>query len=300
MRCSRRAPALWVGGLLLAVGSALGGPRGPAPGALSRLGSGDLIILDSHLGLFRLKPGTGKVSTLVDGFGLYEGVDIEAAAFDGSEAIFVNQVPASRSFGARLVSFNLDGKPRGEWLLPPWKGRCSGLAIDVQAPAAYVATMKTAEIFKLDLRRPKTPPQPLARISEATVLGSLALDAKRQRLLVADVAQGALFAVDLGTRKWQRLARDLGEPSALALDAGADQLFVTDASGRRVWVLDLATRDPKPRVVAKLRELEEPMGLTLASDGSLWVGDPGAGKVFQISRDGRLLRTVGCRRMNPF
>jgi hypothetical protein len=291
MKSSRLSLAVIAGGLLLAGGSRVSGGYHLAPGALSALSSGDLIILDSHLGLFRYKPGVGKVVPLVDGFGLYEGIDMQVATVGGVESIFVSQVPRSGSLGARLVRFNLDGKEKGEWVFPPWKGRCSGVAVDAQALVAYLVSVQ-GEIFKLDLRKSKRPPEPLARISQATALGAVILDGKRRRLLVADAAVSALYAADMDNGSTARLAKNIGEISALAILGGKDQLILADISGRRLLVMDLAGKEQKPRLFVKLKEFEEPMGLVPMGDGTLWVGDGRAGRLFQISGDGKLVTTV--------
>jgi len=292
MSFSCRVSGLLVGGLLLAGGPGVSRDYHLTPAALSVLSSGDVVILDPVLGLFRYRPGSGKVVPLVDGFGLYEGVDVQVATIGGTESIFVTQVPRSTAGGARLVRFNLEGREKGEWVLPPGKKRCSGVAIDAQVPVAYVVSPQTAEIFKFDLRKPRTSPRPLAKISQEGGLGPMILDGKRRRLLIADVALGALYAVDIDTGKSARLVKDVGEPSALALDAKQDELLVSDASGRRLWSVGLAGKDPKPQIFARLKEFEEPTGLTLSSDGSVWVGDVDKGRLFQVSRDGKLVNTI--------
>jgi hypothetical protein len=292
MRLWRRLMGLTVGGLLLA--GIVGGSQNAhvTPAALSLLNSGDLVILDPFLGLFQYSPGSGKVAPRGDGFGLYQGVDLQVATLGGAESIFVTQVPRSAAGGARLVRFNPEGREKGDWPLPPGKKRCSGVAIDAQASVAYVVSPQTAEIFKLDLRKPRTSPKPLAKISQEGGLGPMILDSKRRRLLVADVALGVLYAVDIDTGKSVLLVKHVGEPSALALDARTDELFIADSAGRRLWRVGLASKDPAPQVFSKLKELREPTGLTLSGDGTLWVGDIEKGRLFHVSLEGTLVGTV--------
>jgi SMP-30/gluconolaconase/LRE-like protein len=297
MRFPRRALGLAAAGLLLAGGTGASREDHPAPGALSILSSGELVILDLRLGLFRFtpdpgKPASGKLSRLVTGFGLYEGTDLQVARIGGEEAIFVSQASLA-SLGARLMWLNLQGKEKGSWFLPPWKGgSCTGVAVDAGALVAYVASPQTGEIFKFDLRSPRTSFRPLARISQESALGAMVLDSKRRRLLVADALLGSLYAVDLDTGKSTRLAKSLGEPSALALDAKTDELFVADASGRRLWRLPLTGSDVEPQVLVKPKEFQEPRGLALGDDGSLWVGDTSRQRLFQLSREGKILRSI--------
>jgi len=290
MRVSRLALGLIAGGLLLVADSGLARAPELTPAGISLVAAGDLILLDSRLGLFHVVLSSGKIRRLVDGFGIYEGVGMGVFTVGSGESIFVNQVPRVSGIGALLVQYNLEGKKRAEWKMPPWKGRCSGIVIDQQTSTAYVASTETGEIFRFDLQKPDSLPKPLAGISQAEFLDSLALDGKRHRVLAADVALGLLFAVDLETGKSVRLAKGLGEPSALALDAKADQLFIADAAKGRIWSLDLSDLNAKPRVFAK--DLEEPMALGLASDGTLWVGDSDSRRLFQISREGKVLREV--------
>lgn len=291
MKSVSRLAGLIVAELLLAGGLAGSGEYHVSPTALSVLSSGDLVVLDSRLGLFRYRPGSDKVTPLVDGFGLYEGVSLQVATVGGNESIFVTQIPRSTAGGARLVRFNLEGKEKDEWFLPPGKGSCTGVAIDAQSSVAYVVSPQTAEILRFALRKSRTSAKPLAKISEEGALGPIVLDGKRRRLLVADAALGALYAVDIDTGRSVRLVKNVGEPSALILDTKTDELFVADASGRRMWSIALAGKDLKPQVFAQLKEFREPTGLVLSGDGTLWVGDVDKGRLFQLSREGKLVFT---------
>lgn len=116
------------------------------------------------------------------------------------------------------------------------------------------------------------------------------------RLLVADAAQDAIFAVDLvhGHREvvspgWPVAEEPPPLVSALAWDGG---LVVADAGGGRLWkgrqpVLDFSLAQGPPTE----RWLVRPMALDVHQ--GLWVGDPGRGTVGRYGAP-PLLRDVRC------
>jgi SMP-30/gluconolaconase/LRE-like protein len=260
-----------------------------APAALSMMSSGEVLIMHSLGGLFRYNPTSGKVARLVEGFGLYEPIDLGVASVGGSESIFVTMAYRSGSSGPRLVRYDLAGKQRGEWRVPIWKGLLTGIAIDPQTETAFVATSKSGEIFRCDLRRPGSSPVPLLKVPSAVTLGPMVFDKGHRHLLVGDAYRGVVVSVDVISKRTETLARDVGETSALTFDANAGQLFIADPSGRRIWKLDAARRGSKPEVFIALKEFREPLGLALAADGSLWVGDRDAKTLFRVSREGKVL-----------
>jgi hypothetical protein len=241
--------------------------------------------------------GSHKVVQLVNGFGIFQALDLVVAPLGGTESIFISKASGVESVGARLIMYNLAGREVGGWPLPRWKGPCSGVAVDPQASVAYVASIQTGEIFKVDLLKPGSTGVPFTSLSEAEALGPIIFDRSRGRLLVGDGSRGTIFSVATDSGRSEILTKGLGEPSALLLDAKEEQLFIADASGRRVWIFDLKSNRKVAKEVAKARvfieskELNEPSGLALTGDGDLLVSDSRGRALFQVSKEGKIVYT---------
>jgi hypothetical protein len=262
------------------------------PYALSFLRSGELAILDAEKGLFLLNPESGRVRTLVQGFGSFEALDMTSAVLADGEALFVTMSLRSSSAGSgpqtQLVRFSVTGQRTGQWILSSSVGRLSGIAVDAQRQVAYDANSQPPMIYRVDLRQSGTPLVWMSGVREARRLGSVVLDERRNRLLVADPYLGRVYAYDLAKRSSEVLLEKLGETAGLALDRATDRLFVADSIGERILVSDLA-RKAKPVPLPPLQELDEPRGLAF-KDSSLWVGDKDEKRVFQLSSTGQLTR----------
>jgi len=264
------------------------------PCALSALQSGALAILDQRQGVFLLSPATGRVQSLVGGFGFYEALNMATASLDGSDAIFVTMNQRSSKGGerAQLVRFNDKGMRLDAWSVPRGLVRLSGVAIDEKKRVVYVANTQPPEIYKLDLDRSPRGGSlvRLAGVPGAARLGAMAFDARRGRLLLADPYLGRVYAYDLASGRSETLLEKVGEVSALALDGGRDRLFLADANGERVLVADLGGRSAAARIFAQTKELDKPLAVALDGAGGVWVGDSDERKVFQFSGAGQQLR----------
>jgi DNA-binding beta-propeller fold protein YncE len=260
------------------------------PGPLATASSGEVIILNLDRELLRLRFST-EVTSLWRVRPIEEAVDMTVARLDGAESIFVTMSSRFLANFPRLVRFSLSGEPNGEWKLPPWKGSFSGVAIDPVGHLAYVTNSETSEIYRLDLRRVGSSPVRLFRIRFAAALGAVVFDAKRQRLLVADSVEGVIYAVQIDGGKVSELVRGTGEPLALALDSSTDRLFIADSINERILVMGLGGKTTEAEVFSAFKEIEEPLGLAVGAEGTLWVGDHGAATVFLLSSEGKLLET---------
>lgn len=278
---------------------ALAGVVEVRPSALGSLRSGDLVVLAAEQGLFLLSPVTGRVQTVVGGFGQYEAQDTVGAFLDGSDAIFVTMNPrVNRGAGrAQLVRYNAAGVRTGAWLVPRSLVQLGGVAVDEKKKLVYVANRQPAEIYKLDLvRSPRSGTLVrVASVQGADYLGSAVLDAQRGRLLIADPFLGRVFAYDLASGRSESLLEKLGGVSAIALDTSGDRLFIADATGNRVLAADLASKAPAAKLFAQAKEFNELIGVTLNDAGGVWVGDGAQKAVFRLSSSGQLLRAFPLR-----
>jgi sugar lactone lactonase YvrE len=157
--------------------------------------------------------------------------------------------------------------------------------------AAYVANARSPEIYRLDLEREGTGLSLWKSVPDAVTFGPAVHDAKRGRLLVADPFVGRIYGRSTGGGRTELVLKNLGEVTALALDEARGRLYIADSAGRRILVAGLTEKAPVPRVFSKIAELDEPLGVAVAADGSLWVCDKSAGAIFLLSPDGALART---------
>jgi DNA-binding beta-propeller fold protein YncE len=181
-----------------------------------------------------------------------------------------------------VIRLSLDSKSLTSW---PFPNLCSGVDSASSGTTAYVATSDSNEIYQLDPRGQRT--SRVAEIVEASKLGPVALDDKRQLIYVADVANGQVYRYSLQTRKSQVVAR-VSTPTALVFDAETDKLFIADPGQRSIFVVDTHANAPVATTFAA-DGLRAPYGMTLLSDGRLAVADYNSNSILVFSGTGKLL-----------
>jgi DNA-binding beta-propeller fold protein YncE len=256
------------------------------PAAIATLSSGEVLVLDSVQGVVKISE-RGR-SQVVRGFEAFQGADLATAPSDGGESVFVtlqirfkSDVPFSR-----LCRWTVAGKRTGEWLLGNGAGILAGVAVDPRQQIAYCSDVRSKTIYKLNLNKPGAKFEPISRINGTP--GALILDAKRRRLLVADVETGKILAVGIDSGQVDTLL-DKGsivEPVALAFDESRDRLYIADAAKRRVWFGNAAADRLKIEQFAKSQGFSEPVGLAVGRDGTLWVADRGSRLLLLLTPDG--------------
>jgi sugar lactone lactonase YvrE len=281
-------------GLLLLVSEAEPARIGIEPAALAVLESGNIVILDSTLGLFQFEPRSGRLLRMVDRFGPFEGIDMAAARVNGSESLFVTLVSRAPGGLPRMVRFNLQGKQTGLW-----NGWFSGIALDPKGQVAYLAGGQNPEIYSLNLKKPGSLAVRVTRIRDASTLGPIVFHPQQRLLYVGDAVRGVVYEVTPADRTVRALVTKMGGLDALCLDPVTNRLYVADASAERIWVVNLAEKAPKPKTFSSHQGIGEPLGLALGADRTLWVGDYEDGQLFQLAQDGAVLRTVDLARISP-
>lgn len=259
------------------------------PTSLYLLRSGDLAILDVNQGLFLLSAKSGQVRPLGRSFTPFVAMDMAGAFLDGGDNLFVTLSlwNARGDNRTQLARFNAAGERTGDWPLPEKLARLSGVAVDPEKKIAYVANTKPAEVYKVDLSRPRTPMVRMPGIRGAERLGSMVLDARRNRLLIADPYLGRIYAYDLAKGYGEVLFEKVGEVGGLTLDPATDRLYIADIVRRRVLVANLSERSSPAPLAAKI-PLDEPLGLALGGDGTLWIADKDDEEVLSLTSAGRI------------
>lgn len=265
------------------------------PISVASLGASELVVLESYGRLVVVSTETGKIRTLVRSFAPSRPIDMSTYTTNGETSIFIT---ASRTAGKSdralerhaVLQVGTSGKVVSRWDVRR-PGYLSGVAAWPEEGALFVANSQTGEISRL---RPGSGSGPAVwnALDGVYALGPLAVDAERRTLFAADPVQGALFAIDLDTKRARRIGDRLGQLLALQVDEASDRLYMADASGRRIWRLDLRDPDAKPTLFSESPRFRQPAGLAIAG-GTLWVADRFAGKLFALSDDGTIVRELG-------
>lgn len=259
------------------------------PAAIALRPSGGILLLDPLRGVVEISPQTQAVRTILKDFGSYRAMDFTTARIGSVDYLFISLVLRAEAGVAKVTQFTTSGRAVADRGMPP-DVLSVGIVIDPRRQLAYIANARAPEIYTIDLRQPRAFPRLFARVRGAGGLGPLALDERRQQLLVGDVIHGAVHSVDIASRRAKTLARVSGEPSALAVDTGANHLYVADATGS-LQVIRLDVSSPKATRLP-VRGLREPRGVAAARDGTIWLGDADARALFAVSSSGTVLRTL--------
>ena len=116
-------------------------------------------------------------------------------------------------------------------------------------------------------------------------------DASSDRLYAADGKEGTLYILDAAAEAPQPrlVAEGLGWPTDIA-HAPSGRLYIADAKDKRIWTVDCpaAAGCSAPARFPTTAALLDPTSLTVSGDGTVWVGDLEAEKIFAFSPEGEL------------
>jgi DNA-binding beta-propeller fold protein YncE len=212
-----------------------------------------------------------------------DAVDITFLHADQENSVVVTQWADKLKLGF-VKRYSLSGKLIGS----PWitKHIPTGVDFDVVNHLVYFATGDSHELYKVDLRGGD--PQFVCEIRGAIQqLGSIALDADRQLMYVADNS-GTVFIVDLRSKKVEQLHPSFGLAAALRFDNNHKVLYVADSVKKMVYAVDTSTPSQSRHVIVGLRQLMGPSGVAPGRGDTLLITDAKSGKVFlaQIGQSG--------------
>jgi pimeloyl-ACP methyl ester carboxylesterase len=163
---------------------------------------------------------------------------------------------------------------------------------DLVRQKIYLATED--EIYVADLSQPRPEPALVVR-TDGGKLNRIIFDANGNRLLALDIAGGQLYLVNLDAAEPElRLgATALGRPVHIAIDPNHKMIYIADNQGRQVWRLECDNRTcVPPQVFVRSSAFRTPSRLALAPDGTLWIGDLEAQKIFAVGADGNIRQTI--------
>jgi hypothetical protein len=150
----------------------------------------------------------------------------------------------------------------------------------------YTASCETNEIYQASLQGKNTTSF-VAEIAGAHHLGPVIVDNVRGQLIVGEIDNGQVYALDLRTHRSHLLARGFGSPQAFTFSANLQQLLVADSTHRTVYRLDLTTPSPSPVPFGTSAQFQEPDGLALLSSARVAVADDRANAIFVLPASGQ-------------
>jgi hypothetical protein len=150
------------------------------------------------------------------------------------------------------------------------------------------------EILSAELTEEQPRPRRLSLLPGSLPATSLFFEATGRRLFAAQVESGELWVVHLEGPVPQLglIDDDLGWPMALGFSKQTQSLYVTDAKNQRLWSLDCRQRCQAPTIFLQSESLENPTTLSVALDGTIWLGDLKNQTLSTIRPDGSIDRTI--------
>lgn len=269
---------------------------------ISLMSSGELLFVDQLRRIYSVAPGSSHPIL----------VACYPHAIDPAEVIGGRQVDVDVSFVTNTLipgEGKKEDKTRYETRLThvpnirrPVSGkpvvfdsdiRFLSAAIDPQASKAYLATADM--LYMADLSRRKPRPDPLVPLQTSDQVGWMQFDTKNKRLLLTDSQFGRLYAIELEGEapKVTMMAEGLGWAADVKIHRETGALYVADSKGKKIWRLKCEQdRCGEPEVFARSSEFVTPRSLEVDPDGTVWVSDPQARKIFAIDTKGAIQRTI--------
>ncbi len=255
------------------------------PVAMVVPGSDVFLVLDEELGVVRILPNPTwwSGSVLAKFEPSWQPVDLASS----SAHIFVTL--AMGTYGS-LLQYSIDGRWERSFNQPTI---LTGLAADDASQRLFLSGPSSGYIYVYSWNDPsQNPIKPFVRVPRAASLGPQALDVARSTLFVGDVGSGKIFSIDLSTKRSRELiSSSLGQPAALVFDRIERKLYVADRVGRKIWIVQVDAGNPRATVFAAASAFRSPSALAIGPNKTLWVGDPGAKALFQLSSKGTVLAT---------
>src|SRR5262249_28030644 len=197
-------------------------------------------------------------------------IDITFARVGHEESVLVTQWFQGTSHGS-IYQYAPEGKVLKACNLLHIPTR---IVFDPASQQIYFGTYDTNELYKVDIDEGRT--HEICSIPNAVGLGPLALDSERQMLYAAD-KQGAIFAVDLQSKRVTQLRTSFAYPAALLFHSSTKSLYVADQVQRKVYALSTSTQ--RAQVVVKSAQIQGPSGLAAGPGDSLVISDKRSGSV---------------------
>lgn len=244
------------------------------PIALDWHPGGRFYVLQKNGGVSVVDPAAKKqVAAIPALFGMVPA-EIFSARLQDREYVFVS------GFWGRsgtVWQYTADGKPYARFETPE---QAASFDVDAARHLLYVASPVTNVVYSIDLEQHGSTARRVAYLRDAEAIGPVVFDPGRNRVMVGDTGNGALYDVDVTNGTYQKIASDLGRPISLAIGPAFRSLYVADAVSGRVHIfrVDKGALRRADVIPTGLRGLS---AVTSGPDDTLFVADGSA--VYQVS-----------------
>ncbi len=259
--------------------------------------SGELLFVDQLRRIFRVPQGTTEpvlVACLPGNVDPTAGIGASTQAESATFILSREELKKGRGiFHTELVKFKYEVSSPLKPTRVDSSTRFLAGTVSPKGDTLYLATQERLYAASLSKKKPR--PRPIAEIDISSEPGWMLFDEHGRRLLLTDSARGRLYLVQLGSGapRVHLVADGLGWPASVQVDPNTQALYVADTKGRQIWRLRCdAERCSAPQVFARSQEFVGPNRLAIGNDGTVWVADPAARKIFAVGPDGKIARTV--------
>lgn len=250
------------------------------PVAAARAPHGSLFVLTAEHRVFAVNMSLSS-GAVVASFPLPAGgiaTDLAYGEVAGQGMLFISSTfSTGQAVVGKVQQFTTGGTPVQSWTT---QHIVAGVAFAPATQTVYFTSGDSPEIYSIALQ-PKSSPHFVAEVTGGSSLGALTLDTAGQNLYIADIRQGSVFSMNLGTHKVAPVCQ-VSTPQALLVDSSDQQLIVADSTRRQV--VDFSLRHPAApkRVLAPAGTFDAPAGLAWWDPTHLLVADQNGSTVSMI------------------
>lgn len=294
-----RALFLWTGTSLRKTKTVLVRETGVSPiGLTTHPVTGELVFTDRSRRLYTVHAGSSKTVFLACTKTDYTSF---IGSFSGPEAVFIVNNREILKKG-KPVRYETEMRRVKVFVAelelevsPPFRiagsQRFFAATGDAERQKVYLTTQDA--IYVADVAADSPAPRRLTGIL-GIQLRRLVVDTARQRLFALDSAVGRVFLIDLGKSAPQAtlVADGLGKASDIGIDRRTGMVYVVNAETQQVWQLACKAGGCTKQIFAHSDAFKRPFRLEITRDGTVWVADAKAKRIFGLDPDGSIRHII--------
>ena len=166
------------------------------------------------------------------------------------------------------------------------------MAYHSAAGHAFLSSASDQGIYRIDvpLKKTSTVSHWASIYGQSLSLGPVAVDTRRQRLLVSEAFAGMIYGLGFDSKKQSTVMGGLGVINSLSIDEPRDLLYIADSGKRTLWVAPLSTPVLRSSVFVRDNAFRGLSGVAAGSDGHVWVSIESDREVRVYDRAHNLIR----------
>lgn len=273
--------------------------NGVHPLEVAVLPGGGIVFLDQSRRFYALGPGSRRPMGLSCLPSEIKPDSIIGIFYKGTRMYVVASAEVAKGKKSKIQTdvigfdFGFAGSESIEWTEIQADVRFKAAIGDAQQGNVYL--VKAGALYVADLTQKKPKALLLSQFDDAIELDRMRLDSATNRIFAIDRESEALYVIDLNVESPVPVlvAEDLGLITDLDVSEGR-RILLVDKIGKRLLEIDCsqgASCSP-PEPIASIPELQRPITLARESDGTIWIGDFGAQKIFVLDPEGKVTRVL--------